>query len=86
MSQSRIPTLESSDAVVAQQLIDFDCGLLRIFIMARLSALTVIFISLFIATLANSQLSSQQPVTNEDGAVHTTESWSWEDCGQSFCM
>jgi len=78
--------LESSDAVAQQLILPPTCGLLRIILMARLSFLAVIFISLFVATLVNSQLSSQQPVTNQDGAVHTADSWSWDNCGQSFCM
>ena len=91
MSQSRYPDVAwirpTLSLLTPQQLIlPPTCGLLRILLMARLSFLTVIFISLFVATLVNSQLSSQQPVTGQDGAVHTTDSWSWDDCGQSFCI
>jgi hypothetical protein len=53
--------------------------------MARLSFLTLIFVSLFVSTNANLLVSSQQPVANQDGGVHIAESWSWEDCGQLFC-
>jgi len=53
------------------------------FRMARLLFLTIIFIS-FVATNAQLWLSSQQPVADQDGAVHTTQGWSWADCGQSF--
>src|SRR5580698_6621095 len=52
--------------------------------MARFSFLTLIFFSLFVATNAITRLSSQQPVTNQD-SVHTTQSWSWDDCGRSSC-
>lgn len=54
-------------------------------LMARLSLLTILLVSLFAVTNANSLLSSQQqPIANQDSPVHTTEGWSWEDCGQSL--
>ncbi|KAI0304894.1 ML domain-containing protein [Russula brevipes] len=46
--------------------------------MARLSLLSLALFSLFVATSASS---SQHPLANQDSPVHTTEGWSWADCG-----
>ncbi|KAH9985440.1 ML domain-containing protein, partial [Russula compacta] len=51
--------------------------------MTRLSFLTIVFLSLSVATNVNSQLSFQKPVANQDGLLHTTQGWSWVNCGLS---
>ena len=48
--------------------------------MARLALFSIVF--LFLSLSANAA-SSQQPLAYPDGSVHTTEGWSWTDCGQS---
>ena len=53
-------------------------------IMVRLSAL--LLFSLFATSYASLLPTSeqQQLVTNQNGPVHATQGWSWEDCGQSL--
>ena len=48
--------------------------------MARLALFSIVFFSL--SLLANAS-PSQQPIAYPDGSVHTTEGWSWTNCGQS---
>jgi len=48
--------------------------------MAPLALFSIVLFSL--SLLANAA-SSQQPLAYPDGSVHTTEGWSWTDCGQS---
>ncbi len=48
--------------------------------MARLALFSIVFFSL---SLSANAASFQQPLAYPDGSVHTTEGWSWTDCGQS---
>ncbi|KAI9508787.1 ML domain-containing protein [Russula earlei] len=51
--------------------------------MARLLFLTHFLVSFLASTNVIAQLSSQQPVVHQDGPLHTTDRWSWVDCGSS---
>ncbi|KAN0125165.1 ML domain containing protein [Russula decolorans] len=46
--------------------------------MARLALFSIVFFAL---SLSANAASSQQPLAYPDGSVHTTEGWSWTDCG-----
>jgi hypothetical protein len=47
--------------------------------MARLALFSIVFFSLSLSVNA----ASQQPLAYPDGSVHTTEGWSWTNCGRS---
>ena len=75
--------LERRDATSTSLLppYSFPLTLLRFLLrMARLALFSVVLFSLYLSAIASS---SQQPLAYPDGSVHTTDGWSWIDCGQS---
>ena len=49
--------------------------------MARISLFSIVLLSLFFVASATP---SEPQLAYSDGSVHTTQGWSWTDCGQSF--
>jgi hypothetical protein len=82
---SRTPPFASRQSfdVALAPLLSLEPSLLLL-LMARLSLLKILLLSLFAATNANPLLSQQQPIANPDSPVHTTDGWDWKNCGQSF--